>query len=118
MSVLLRRIYDEEKILGGYRVLVDRVWPRGISKEKAQLDKWTKIIAPSSDLRKWFNHDADKFEGFKEKYLEEINQSPEAQYLLNELKEKVKYQRVILLYGAKDVHHNHAVVLKDWLEKE
>lgn len=117
MSVVLRRIYEEDKILGGHRVLIDRVWPRGISKEDAQLDEWLKEIAPSSSLRKWFDHDPDKFESFKESYQREIKESSEASHKLKELKEIASDGRVVLLYGAKDKEHNHAVVLKDMIEK-
>ncbi|KGP89954.1 uroporphyrin-III methyltransferase [Pontibacillus chungwhensis BH030062] len=117
MSVVLRRIYEEDEILGGHRVLIDRVWPRGISKEAAHLDEWIKEIAPSSSLRKWFNHDPDKFQTFKESYQREINENSEASHKLNELKEIASDSRVVLLFGAKDKEHNHAVVLKEMIEK-
>ncbi|MCA0989609.1 DUF488 domain-containing protein [Guptibacillus algicola] len=116
MSVVLKRIYDEEKPLGGHRVLIDRVWPRGISKEDANLDEWMKDIAPSSSLRKWFAHDPDKFESFKEAYQKEIKES-DAMSKLDELKNIARNNRVVLLYGAKDKVHNHAVVLKEMIEK-
>lgn len=116
MSVVLKRIYEEEKPLGGHRVLIDRVWPRGISKEDANLDEWMKDIAPSSSLRKWFAHDPDKFESFKEAYKNEIKES-DAMSKLDELKNIAKNNRVVLLYGAKDKVHNHAVVLKEMIEK-
>lgn len=86
MSVILRRIYEEDHPLEGNRILIDRVWPRGISKEKAKLDDWMKEIAPSSSLRKWFDHDPDKFEDFKKAYQNEINESKMAQTKLHELK--------------------------------
>ncbi|WP_377891816.1 DUF488 domain-containing protein [Alkalihalobacillus sp. R86527] len=117
MSIVLKRIYEEEKPLGGHRVLIDRVWPRGISKENANLDEWMKDIAPSSSLRKWFSHDPDKFESFKEAYIKEINESSNAMSKLNELKNIAIDRRVVLLYGAKDTVHNHAVVLKEMIEK-
>ncbi|UOB20755.1 DUF488 domain-containing protein [Macrococcus armenti] len=106
----LARIYDKH-ILDGKRVLVDRVWPRGISKEDAKLDEWLKDIAPSTELRKWFNHDPDKFSEFKKKYREELRNN-EAVQALKDMKGKV-----VLLYGAKDEVHNHAIVLKEFLEE-
>ncbi|RAI81346.1 DUF488 family protein [Macrococcoides goetzii] len=106
----LARIYDEE-IPKGKRVLVDRVWPRGISKEDAKLDEWLKDIAPSTDLRKWFDHDPDKFDDFKKKYKEELKD--------NDAVKKLKDMKgtIVLLYGAKDEKYNHAVVLKEFMKK-
>lgn len=105
----LARIYDED-IPKGKRVLVDRVWPRGISKDDADLDEWLKDIAPSSDLRKWFDHDPDKFSDFKKKYKDELKDND----AVKELKDMEG--TVVLLYGAKDEKHNHAVVLKEYME--
>ncbi|QNR07002.1 DUF488 domain-containing protein [Macrococcoides canis] len=105
----LARIYDED-IPKGKRVLVDRVWPRGISKEDAKLDEWLKNIAPSTDLRKWFDHDPDKFDDFKKKYKDELKDND----AVKELKDMKG--TVVLLYGAKDEKHNHAVVLKEYME--
>ncbi|WLR58212.1 DUF488 domain-containing protein [Guptibacillus hwajinpoensis] len=116
MSVILRRIYGEDHPLEGKRILIDRVWPRGISKEKAKLNEWMKEIAPSSSLRKWFDHDPDKFEDFKKAYQEEINGSKTAQTKLQELKKMATNERLVLLFGAKDMKHNHAVVLKEMIE--
>ncbi|UTH07146.1 DUF488 domain-containing protein [Macrococcoides canis] len=105
----LARIYDED-IPKGKRVLVDRVWPRGISKEDAKLDEWLKDIAPSTDLRKWFDHDLDKFSDFKKKYKDELKD--------NDAVKKLKDMKgtIVLLYGAKDEKYNHAVVLKEYME--
>ncbi|WP_431802589.1 DUF488 domain-containing protein [Halobacillus andaensis] len=100
MSVVLRRIYNEEKKLGGYRVLIDRIWPRGISKEQAEIDEWMKDLSPSPDLRKWFNHEPAKFEEFKKQYRQELNDQPEKKSLLNKLREQSEGQRVVLLFGA------------------
>lgn len=105
----LARIYDED-IPKGKRVLVDRVWPRGISKEDAKLDEWLKDVAPSTDLRKWFNHDLDKFSDFKKKYKDELKDND----AVKELKDMKG--TIVLLYGAKDEKHNHAVVLKEYME--
>lgn len=112
MQLKLERIYTKPADLDGYRILVDRIWPRRISKEKAQLDKWLKEVGPSNDLRKWYGHDVARFPEFKERYLAELTNTP-AYY--NSLKaivqEKLSSQNVILLYGAKDEEHNQAVVL-------
>ncbi|RDY71780.1 DUF488 domain-containing protein [Halobacillus sp. SY10] len=118
MSIVLKRIYDDEKQTGGYRILIDRVWPRGISKEKAQLDEWAKELTPTSSLRQWFNHDPDKFNEFESKYKKELHQSEEAKSKKKELQEIAQNHRVVLLYGAKNEKHNHAIVLKDWLENQ
>lgn len=107
----LARIYDKH-IPDGKRVLVDRVWPRGISKEDADLDEWLKDIAPSSELRKWFDHDPDKFSDFKKKYKDELKDND----AVKELKDMKG--TVVLLYGAKDEKHNHAVVLKAYLSEK
>ncbi|CDQ18565.1 Uncharacterized conserved protein YeaO, DUF488 family [Halobacillus karajensis] len=115
MSIVLKRIYEEKEKTSGYRVLIDRVWPRGISKEKAQLDDWAKVLSPSSELRKWFNHDPDKFQEFEEKYKKELNNSNTAKDKKMELKEIAQENLVILFYGAKDKQHNHATLLKEWL---
>lgn len=118
MSCKIERIYesDEQDVI---RVLVDGVWPRGISKDKANLDYWLKEIVPSSSLRKWFNHDEDKFSSFKEKYKQELK-SGEQQEALEKLKEIYKNndKKVVLLYGAKDEKHNQAVVLKEIIDHQ
>lgn len=106
----LARIYDKD-IPKGKRVLVDRVWPRGVSKEDADLDEWLKDVAPSSKLRKWFDHDPDKFDDFKKKYKQELKDNDAVKQL------KDMTGTVILLYGAKDEEHNHTVVLKEYLSE-
>ncbi|WP_144460424.1 DUF488 domain-containing protein [Siminovitchia fortis] len=116
-SVKIKRIYDEPSSGDGYRVLVDRIWPRGISKEKAQIDEWMKELAPSTELRKWFQHDPEKFPAFREKYLSYLEENETCQKNLEELKERMKNEDVTLLYGAKDEKHNQAAVLKEVLLK-
>ncbi|SEA72482.1 Uncharacterized conserved protein YeaO, DUF488 family [Thalassobacillus cyri] len=118
MSIVLQRIYDESDPLGGNRVLVDGVWPRGISKEQAQVDEWMKEISPSKELRQWFDHDPEKYEEFKEYYKEQIDNSKERKHQLQQLKKMAENERLVLLYGAKNEEHNHAIVLKELLEKE
>ena len=111
-TITLKRVYDRVSDDDGYRVLIDRLWPRGISKERAQLDLWFKDIAPSSDLRTWFHHDADCFEEFSRRYVTELDGDPAVDQLLEICRSKPK---VTLLYAAKDPKINHAVVLRRYL---
>ncbi len=111
--VKAKRIYDPPAADDGTRILVDRLWPRGLTKEHARIDEWLKEIAPSNELRKWFGHDPVKWAEVRSKYLEELRrQGP----LLEELKSKVKRETVTLLFAAKDTEHNNAVVLKELLD--
>lgn len=112
-SFKTKRIYEDISKDDGYRVLVDRLWPRGVSKEDARLDEWCKEIAPSTELRKWFNHDVAKFDEFSNRYRAELTQNEE---VVDRLLKKAEGQKVTLLYAAKDKEHNHANVLKDFLE--
>ena len=110
--VKTKRIYDLPAADDGTRILVDRLWPRGLTKEDARIDEWLKEIAPSNELRKWFGHDPAKWAEFHSKYLEELRrQGP----LLDELKSKARRGTVTLLFAAKDAEHNNAVVLKEFL---
>lgn len=113
-SIQLKRIYDDVSEDDGYRLLVDRLWPRGVSKETAQLDIWLKEIAPSPELRKWFDHDPQRFTSFKKRYKTELADKEE---LTDELLYKAEQQPVTFLYAAKDETHNHAIVLREFLEK-
>ncbi|WP_026815188.1 DUF488 domain-containing protein [Arenibacter certesii] len=113
VNIGIKRIYDAPEERDGYRILVDRIWPRGVSKEDAELDEWAKEIAPSDKLRKWFDHDPDKFMEFDKRYRLELQEKEEK---LNELREKAKENMLTLLYGAKDTEHNQAIVLKKILE--
>lgn len=119
MELKIERIYTKPVDLDGYRILVDRIWPRGISKENAHLDKWLKEVGPSTELRKWFGHDVARYSEFKERYLAELTNNP---VYYNSLKAIVQSQlpsqNVILLYGAKDEEHNQAVILADKLRKD
>ena len=114
MKAFIKRVYEKPGKEDGCRILVDRLWPRGLTKEKAAADLWLKEIAPSTDLRKWFNHDPEKWPDFQKKYLKEIKDNEVA---LSTLKEKMKEGRVTLLYGAKDKEHNEARVLMDYVNK-
>ena len=111
--VKLKRIYEKYEKSDGYRILIDRLWPRGVSKEKAALDLWFKDIAPSTELRKWFGHDPEKWLAFREKYKAEIEANRE---VFDEMKRIVKDKKeVTILYGARDEKHNEAVVIKSLL---
>lgn len=112
-EIKIKRIYEERQEEDGYRVLVDRLWPRGISKQKAQVDEWMKEIAPSNELRKWFGHDPKKFREFKRRYKMSLINCELKQEKIARLKAWLKKDHVTLLYAAKDEQHNHAVVLKE-----
>lgn len=114
MGILkIKRIYDEPVKDDGVRIFVDRLWARGVTKERAKLDYWLKDIAPSSDLRKWFNHEPEKFEEFAKKYREELRYDKED---VEKIKTLLKTQNVTLIYAAKSPTINHARVLKDYIE--
>ena len=107
--IKIKRIYEPAANDDGFRILVDRLWPRGLSKENAKVDLWLKDIAPSDDLRKWFHHDPKKWKEFKSKYQKELEAKKE---LLNKIKQIEKEKRIVtLLYSAKDKEHNNAIVL-------
>jgi uncharacterized protein YeaO (DUF488 family) len=108
-----KRIYDEPNKNDGFKVLVDRLWPRGLNKDKAKVDLWLKDIAPSNELRKWFSHDPAKWLEFKIRYKKELKDKQE---LIEQLCEELKKGKVTLLFAAKDTKHNNAVVLKEVLE--
>ena len=113
--IKIKRAYESSSGDDGFRILVDRIWPRGVSREKANLDTWMKEIAPSSDLRKWFAHDPKKWKEFENKYTDELKDKSE---LIDEIKEIEKDEgKVTLIYSAKDKEHNNAVVLEHILRK-
>jgi uncharacterized protein YeaO (DUF488 family) len=109
----IKRIYEEPAASDGYRVLVDRLWPRGVSKERAALDDWAKEVAPSAELRTWFDHDPAKFDEFTARYKTELKANPAVNELLSQTKDK---PTVTLLYGAKDPTINQANVLQQYLQ--
>jgi len=119
MAVQTKRIYEAASKDDGLRILVDRVWPRGVSKEKAQLDEWMKEVAPSNELRKWFGHDPEKYQTFKERYKEELKSDEQAKEM-EQLKKLTKEhdKHITLLYAAKDEEHNQAKVLKEILDHQ
>lgn len=112
MKINVKRVYEKPSKSDGIRILVDRLWPRGMTKEKAAVDLWLKNIAPTTELRKWFDHDPDKWKEFQKKYHQELKKNKEQVSLLNE---QMKNGVVTLVYGARDEEHNEALVLKEWL---
>ncbi len=112
MKIFIKRVYDQPNPKDGLRILVDRLWPRGISKEEAKIDVWLKSAAPSNELRKWFQHDVKKWPEFKKRYFAELEADTEA---VNELLSYVKKSEVTLLFAAKESDHNNAVALKEYI---
>jgi uncharacterized protein YeaO (DUF488 family) len=113
MEIKIKRAYENPSDTDGYRILVDRLWPRGISKEKAKVSFWPKELAPSTELRKWYSHDSDKWLEFKSRYFAELNGNPE---LVNELLEYVRKGVVTFVYSSKEQTLNNAVALKEYVE--
>jgi uncharacterized protein YeaO (DUF488 family) len=114
MAVRIKRVYDEPSEGDGIRILVDRLWPRGLLKEKAAVDIWMKDIAPSTELRVWFAHDPAKWTEFQLRYRQELESNPAVDELRRQL--QLAGGPATLLYGAKDPEHNHARVLRDYLQ--
>ena len=112
-----KRIYDAPSPSDGFRVLVDRLWPRGVRREVAALDLWAKELAPSAELRRWFGHAPERFEAFSALYTAQLDATPAAAELLRIIREEGERRRVTLLYAARDAACNHAVVLKAWIER-
>ena len=109
-----KRVYEDAKTGDGVRFLVERLWPRGIKKEELKMKAWLKDVAPSPDLRKWFAHDADKWQEFQKRYRAELKANPEA---WKPIIEAAKHGNVTLLYSARDMEHNSALLLKSFLDK-
>lgn len=116
MNIGMKRIYEPASDDDGFRILVDRLWPRGVSKERAKIDAWLKDVAPSNELRKWFGHDPDKWDEFKKRYREEL--AGGAAGALKELRGMAaKHRKTTLLFGARDEERNEARVLLEMLRK-
>jgi len=114
MNVQLKRAYETPSASDGYRVLIDRIWPRGISREEARLQEWARELAPSTELRKWFGHDPARFKEFRRRYSHELHaQEPKVQ----ELRRRAREGTLTLVYGARDTEHNDAVVLAQILRQ-
>ena len=117
-EIFCKRIYDRQEGPDDFRILVDRLWPRGMKKDTAGIDLWAKDIAPSNELRKWFGHDPNRFTEFQSRYLAELSANPDASEFSSIVKSKLLTGNVTLLYSAKDATNNNAAVVKDWLEKD
>lgn len=115
MTIITARIYDDDQ-LTGFRILIDRIWPRGIKKTDAKLDLWDKEIAPSTELRKWFGHDPERFSEFKTRFEQELAESGAVTKLAQQIQDN-QPENVVLLYAAKDREHNNAVVLLPLLQQ-
>jgi len=113
----LKRVYEPYDESDGFRILVDRLWPRGISKESARLTAWQKEVAPSPELRKWFCHKPELFEEFRVKYIEELRSDEEKLRIMDELINLASEGNVTLIYGAKDPVYNHAIVIEEELKR-
>ncbi len=114
MKLKIKRVYDPPAKSDGLRILVDRLWPRGLSKQSAKIDHWLRDVAPSGRLRKWFAHDPARWKGFQKRYVKELDGSPEA---VVELRKLLSKHQATLLFAAKDAEHNNAVVLRDYLAR-
>jgi uncharacterized protein YeaO (DUF488 family) len=112
VTVRLKRAYEAPEPADGYRVLIDRLWPRGVAKADARLDEWAQDLAPSTELRRWFGHDPARFAEFRKRYTEELS-AQEAK--LQELRDRARETTLTLVYGARDTEHNDAVVLAELL---
>lgn len=113
--IRIKRVYDPPSKEDGYRILVDRLWPRGLTKEKAKIDLWLKEIAPSNELRKWFSHDPEKWEEFRNRYGKELANKQE---LLRKIMQLEKEKDIVtLLYSTKETEHNNVVALQGFLKK-
>jgi len=116
VEISIKRAYEAPSPEDGYRVLVDRLWPRGVSKERAKLDAWLRAVTPSHELRKWYHANLSRWEEFRERYLAELEAAEEAEGALRSLAQRAGDGRVTLVTGAKN-ERNHAVVLKECLEQ-
>ena len=114
MKIKLKRVYEKSESSDGVRILVERLWPRGLSKEKAKVDLWLKAAAPSTELRKWFNHDPLKWEEFKKQYFAELETNPDA---LTPITELLKSENISFIFASKEMRFNCANALKEYLLK-
>lgn len=115
MDLEIKRIYDDPSESDGYRILVDRLWPRGVSKAHAAVAEWIKELGPSTELRQWFGHDPERYPEFRERYRAELDGAAE---LWRPIVQRAQGERVTLVYSAKDTEHNQAVVLREYLREQ
>ncbi len=113
--IYLKRAYEDPALQDGFRVLVDRLWPRGTTKEKLKIDVWARDLAPSTPLRKWFSHESGKWESFKHRYFTELDEHPDE---VAQLLEKITESTLTLVYSARDEQFNNAAALKEYLENK
>ncbi|HJB23568.1 MAG TPA: DUF488 domain-containing protein [Candidatus Jeotgalibaca pullicola] len=114
----IKRVYEDYEKEDGTRILIDRLWPRGVKKEDAKIDKWIKEIAPTPELRKWFHKDIERFYEFKERYRKELTNNEETSSAVTEVLENLQEDDVTLIFAAKDEQRNHAKVLQEFLEEK
>jgi uncharacterized protein YeaO (DUF488 family) len=114
IDVRIKRVYDDADAADGYRVLIDHVWPRGVSRERARLDAWERELAPSDELRKWFDHVPERFQEFRTRYREELAAQGER---VEELRRRARSSTVTIVYAARDTEHNNAVVLAELIRE-
>ncbi len=114
MAISLKRAYEKPSRSDGCRILVERLWPRGVSKQDAKIDLWPKQAAPSTELRRWFDHDPDKWQEFKRRYFDELQAREES---LEPIRERVRAGRVTFVFGSRETRFNNAVALKEYLER-
>jgi uncharacterized protein YeaO (DUF488 family) len=114
VDIRLKRAYEPAGSSDGYRVLIDRLWPRGVSRERAKLDEWERVLPPSTELREWFGHDPDRFEEFRRRYIEELRSHRPR---LTELRRRARSGTLTLVFSARDTEHNDAVVLAEVLRR-
>ena len=115
MSIALKRVYETPAPSDGCRILVERLWPRGLSKANAKVDLWSKETAPSAELRRWFNHEPDKWEEFKRRYFKELEDQQEA---LSPLLERVRAGQVTFVFASRETRFNNSVALKEYVERD
>jgi uncharacterized protein YeaO (DUF488 family) len=116
-DVRYRRIYDDVSSTDGTRILVDRIWPRGIRKQDAHVDEWMRDVAPSTELRRWYGHDPERYAEFRRRYMAELRE-PERQQALQRLRETAGHHRMTLLTASRDLEHSQAAVLANWLNRD
>jgi uncharacterized protein YeaO (DUF488 family) len=114
MTFKIKRAYEPPVPADGFRVLVDRLWPRGLTKEKLRIDAWMKDVAPSTELRKWIHSDMSRWSEFRRRYFKQLDSQPEA---VAELRKRARAAKVTLVFAARDPENNHAAILKDYLEQ-